>query len=205
MLPVADFAPPAAEPDLNIDDEILVRHSDHTWYAAVVVRKRSREDGQTEVQYRWAVRKTARENAWKLASDPTIHVPNNENADWDENADYEAERLLAERGEGEEKEYLVRCAEFSSACDSWEPVDHIIDPQLVQDFEEEKARNQGCSGGAGSTRCEHGSSAAGSTRARAIREELYRHGARQNAGRAAAPGAHGARGRAHALVAGRAL
>ena len=68
---------------LNIgDDKIVVRFRDKEWWAAVVVRKRSREDGQLEVQYRWSIpairtfdlRKTARRTRgdWRAHQTPPI-------------------------------------------------------------------------------------------------------------------------------------
>ena len=68
------ITPPAAAPDFNVGDKILVRASDDVddWWHAVVVRKRSSEDGRPEVQYKWQGRKTARPDAWKLTTDPTV-------------------------------------------------------------------------------------------------------------------------------------
>ena len=71
-------APQTAARDLDVDDTILIRlldrHGLPAWWDAVVVKKRQR-DGQPEVQYKWAGRKTARQNAWISTADASIRLP----------------------------------------------------------------------------------------------------------------------------------
>ena len=117
-------APPTLH---DIGDEILVR-SNHDWWAAFVVRKRNRVDGQDEVQYRWKGRKTARPGAWLLATDPAVRVLTSARtymSNWVGQVghcgrdQWVVEQLLEERGEGDEKQYLVRWHEWSSSDDTW--------------------------------------------------------------------------------------
>ena len=87
------------------------------------MRKRARGRGQCEVQYRWKNRKTARNKAWLLTTDPALRVPTSASAimkSWKgkqghiRRDEYEVEELLDERGEGDEKEYLVRWQGWSA-------------------------------------------------------------------------------------------
>jgi hypothetical protein len=47
---------------------------------------------------------------------------------------YTVERLLATRETAKGREYLVHWADYSSAHDSWEPEENIIDEELVDEF-----------------------------------------------------------------------
>ena len=55
---------------------------------------------------------------------------------------FEAERILDERGEGEEKEYLVHWVGWSAEHDSWEPAAHILDPQLLAAFDASRVERE---------------------------------------------------------------
>ena len=114
----------------------------------MVVRKRTREDGQPEVQYRWKGRKKPLPGAWLLATDPTVRVPANVGTikkNWRGQQghlgrdEYVAEQIMDERGEGNDKEYLVRWLGWSCDDDTWEPARNILDQQLVADFDAARA------------------------------------------------------------------
>ena len=59
---------------------------------------------------------------------------------------YEVERLLADRSQRGRKEYLVRWKGFSSADDTWEPVEHLVRTRalrnLVQRYDRAKQRER---------------------------------------------------------------
>ena len=138
-----------AAPDFTVGDKCLVRHTDQHWWQAEVVRKRVREDGQEELQWKWSGRKTARPNAWKAASDPMIRaLPSSISymKSWNSKQGHVgrdrwiAASLLAEEGEGDSRRFLVRWRGWSSAYDSWEPAAHIIDAQLIEAFEADKTQ-----------------------------------------------------------------
>ena len=57
---------------------------------------------------------------------------------------YTVERLLATRETADGREYLVHWADYSSAHDSWEPEENIIDQELIDEFHEGVCGTFGC-------------------------------------------------------------
>jgi hypothetical protein len=60
---------------------------------------------------------------------------------------YAVERILSERrGKRGESEYLCRWEGWGAEADSWEPARHILDEQLIADFERERGEHMDAAG-----------------------------------------------------------
>ena len=57
---------------------------------------------------------------------------------------YVVERLLAARDTAYGREYRVHWADYSSAHDSWEPEENILDKELIDDFHQGVCGTFGC-------------------------------------------------------------
>jgi hypothetical protein len=152
---VPQTAPVGQTPSIRVSvgDEVKIL-SDGAWWQATVLRARiCAENGQEEVHYRWAGHKTARPNAWIATNDPRLRLATASTSKrarymdhWQGKGghvrrdEWIADRLLRVRGEGDEREFLVHWQGWPSTEDSWEPVEHILDSALIEDFEAERQR-----------------------------------------------------------------
>lgn len=65
-----------------------------------------------------------------------IDMPNEEEV-------YEVDRIIAHRGKGKKREYLVRWKNYSSEEDSWEPASHFNDNSTIQKYIQSQGKSSG--------------------------------------------------------------
>merc|ERR1712141_674434 len=57
-------------------------------------------------------------------------------------AEYEVDRIVDDRVEDNEKQYLIRCKGFTAEDDTWEPVTNLDCPEIIDAYEEAKRKKK---------------------------------------------------------------
>merc|ERR1712061_948903 len=57
-------------------------------------------------------------------------------------AEYEVDRIVDDRVEENEKQYLIRWKGFSAEDDTWEPVTNLDCPEIIEGYEEAKRKKK---------------------------------------------------------------
>ena len=135
--------------------EIEVFWKENWWKATVLGKRQPDAQQPTELNFRWAGRSKKSKGAWIAVNDPKVrwltsdanrwehHVANFDHAAGHVDEDvWEVEAIIAERGDGDAKQYLIRWhgwpPEDDKCHDTWEPASSILDISLVHAFETER-------------------------------------------------------------------